>query len=125
LLFATWVSRALEHYRVHTVVTAALQQLQDLQVEVQPGQSVRYLVTNSASRRYNERICVEEYMKGREPVDVAFYLRQMATCGESILLPFGYTAKKLEAMLHSNTVREKAMHDTFTTEPRQQEVVII
>jgi DNA polymerase elongation subunit (family B) len=125
LLFTTRVSRALEHYRVHTVVTAALQQLQDLQVEVQPGQSVRYLVTNSASRRYNERICVEEYMKGREPVDVAFYLRQMATCGESILLPFGYTAKKLEAMLHSNTVREKAMHDTFTTEPRQQEVVII
>ena len=124
LLFTTQVSQPLEHYRVHTMVTAALQQLRDLQVDVQPGQAVRYLVTNSASRRDNDRVCVEANMTGKESIDRAFYLRQIATCGESILLPFGYTAKKLETMLHSTPVTRRATHDTSIMGCGQEKIVI-
>jgi DNA polymerase elongation subunit (family B) len=76
-----------------------LLQLQDLGVQVQPGQSVRYLVTDEASQNYKRRICLAEKMQGTEDIDVAYYLRQLAKCTESLLVPFGYTKEKLQEML--------------------------
>jgi DNA polymerase elongation subunit (family B) len=38
-------------------------------------------------------------MQGTEDIDVAYYLRQLAKCAESLLVPFGYTKEKLQEML--------------------------
>jgi hypothetical protein len=38
-------------------------------------------------------------MQGTEDIDVAYYLRQLAKCGESLLIPFGYIIEKLEEKL--------------------------
>jgi DNA polymerase elongation subunit (family B) len=107
LLFTTCVSRDVSAYRVNTVMKAALLQLRDLGVPVKLGQSVRYLVTHEASRDYHARVCVAERLTGNESIDVGFYLRQIAKCGESMLLPFQYSMERLQEMLHQIHQREK------------------
>jgi DNA polymerase elongation subunit (family B) len=99
LVFTTSISQEIERYKVQTLPKAALLQLQDQKIHVELGQSVRYLVTEEASRDYNRRVCITEKMQGDEDVDVAYYCRQLAKCGESLLVPFGYTREKLEKML--------------------------
>jgi DNA polymerase elongation subunit (family B) len=90
LLFTTHVSKKIEEYKVNNLVKSALLQLQDTGIYVQPGQSIQYIV------REGERVKVVELLDGKEKIDTNFYLRQIVRCGESILLPFGYTFNKLE-----------------------------
>jgi DNA polymerase elongation subunit (family B) len=99
LLFKTQVSRDVTEYKVNNLVKAALIQLRDLGILVKPGQSIQYLVTNEHSREYHHRVCVVESMTGNEEIDIGFYLRQIAKCGESLFLPFGYTREKLDQLL--------------------------
>jgi DNA polymerase elongation subunit (family B) len=101
------VSRDLREYRVNTVVKSALSQLRELGVEVEPGQYVRYVVLNEMSRNHRDRVCVAEVMHGDELVDVDFYLRQIAKCGESLLIPFGYSMEEIEAVLKRMRYRER------------------
>jgi DNA polymerase elongation subunit (family B) len=68
-------------------------------VQVEPGQSVRYIVIDEESRNYKRQVCLAEKTQGNEDIDVRYYLRQLAKCAESLLIPFGYTRKKLQEML--------------------------
>ena len=99
LVFTTTISKDIASYRVNTLVKSALLQLQDLGVQVEPGQSVRYLVTDEYSRNYKKRVCLAEKIQGTENIDVGYYLRQLAKCAESLLTPFGYTIEKLQEIL--------------------------
>jgi len=99
LVCTTTVSKDIATYKVQTLPKSALLQLQDLGVQVQPGQSVRYLVTDEASRNYKQRVCLAEKIQGTEHIDAGYYLRQLAKCAESLLVPFRYTKEKLEEML--------------------------
>jgi DNA polymerase elongation subunit (family B) len=99
LVFTTTISKDIASYRVNTLVKSALLQLQDLGVQVEPGQSVRYLVTDEYSRNYKKRVCLAEKMQGTENIDVGYYLRQLVKCAESLLTPFGYTIEKLQETL--------------------------
>ena len=99
LVLTTTVSKEIERYKVHTLPKSALLQLQDEKIQLELGQSVRYLVTDETSRNYKRRVCIAENMQGTEDIDVAYYLRQLAKCGESLLIPFRYTIEKLEEKL--------------------------
>jgi len=99
LVCTTTVSKDIATYTVNTLPKSALLQLQDLGVQVQPGQSVRYLVTDETSQNYKQRVCLAEKIQGTEDIDAGYYLRQLAKCAESLLVPFGYTKEKLEEML--------------------------
>jgi DNA polymerase elongation subunit (family B) len=99
LVVTTAVSRDIASYRVNTLVKSALLQLQDQGVHIEPGQSVRYIVTDECSRNYKRRVCLAEKGNGTEDIDMGYYLRQLAKCAESLLIPFGYTKEKLQEML--------------------------
>jgi len=99
LVFTTRISKAVTEYKVNTLVKSALLQMRDLGFNVQPGQSLSYLVLNEQTREYKSRVKVLESITGDEQVDIEYYLRQMAQCAESILVPFGYTRETLEIML--------------------------
>ena len=83
-------------------------QLRDLGIQVEPGQYVQYIVTNEHARNYKHRVCVVESITGDEQIDVDYYLRQIAKCGESLLIPFGYTLENLEELLHQLKYKGKA-----------------
>jgi DNA polymerase elongation subunit (family B) len=99
LVCTTTASKDIATYKVQTLPKSALLQLQDLGVHIQLGQSVRYLVTDETSRNYKRRVCLAEKIQGTEDIDTGYYLRQLAKCAESLLVPFGYTKEKLEEML--------------------------
>jgi DNA polymerase elongation subunit (family B) len=99
LVFTTTVSKDIVNYKVNTLPKSALLQLRDLGVQVEPGQSVRYIVTDEYSQNYKRRVCLAEKMQGNEDIDVGYYLRQLAKCAESLLIPFDYTREKLQGML--------------------------
>jgi len=99
LVCTTTISRDVVTYKVNTLPKAALLQLQDLGVPIRPGQSVRYMVIDESSRNYKKRVCLAEMMQGTEDIDRGYYLRQLAKCAESLLIPFGYTKEKLQRML--------------------------
>ena len=107
LIFTTRVSRDVSEYKVNNLVKSALLQLRDLDIHVEPGQSVKYLVTNEHVSDYKKRVCIAELIDNNREIDVDFYLRHIAKCGESILVPFGYTIEKLESMLQKIKYREK------------------
>jgi DNA polymerase I len=107
LVFTTRISKSVAQYKVNNLVKSALLQLRDIGINVEPGQSIHYVVTDERSRDYKERVCVAELLTDSVEVDVGFYLRQVAKCGESILIPFGYTLEKLESMLQKIRYREK------------------
>jgi DNA polymerase elongation subunit (family B) len=99
LVFKNRISRYVTEYKVNNLVKSALLQLRDLDIRVEPGQYVQYVVTDEHSRNYKDRVCVIESLTGNEQIDIDYYLRQIAKCGESILVPFGYTLENLELML--------------------------
>jgi DNA polymerase-2 len=99
LVVTTTVSRDIVNYTVNTLPKSALLQLQDLGVQVAPGQSVRYIVTEERSQDYKRRVMLAEKSKDISYIDVQYYLRQLVKCAESLLVPFGYTKEKIEEML--------------------------
>lgn len=107
LLISTCITRDADQYKVDNLVKSALFQLKDLGVNLQPGQSISYLVCNEKSRDYKKRICIAESLKNCENIDVDFYLRQIAMYGESVLVPFGFRCEKLYNMLQKIKMREK------------------
>jgi len=106
LVFKNRISRYITEYKVNNLVKSALLQLRDLGVQVEPGQYVQYIVTNEHTRNYKHRVCVVESITGDEQIDVDYYLRQIAKCAESLLIPFGYTLENLEIYLHQLKYKE-------------------
>lgn len=96
LIFTTRVSKDISDYKVDNLVKSALIQLRNSGIKIKPGQSIRYIVKDEKSRQKNKRVCIIENLDENNMIDKAFYLRQLARCGESILSPFGY---KLEIIL--------------------------
>jgi len=101
-VFTTRISKDLSSYKVDNLVKAALQELNDINIHVEPGQSIRFLVTNNQSKSYKKRVCIQENINENEKIDAVFYIREIAKCAESILIPFDYTHKKLEKIIYKN-----------------------
>jgi DNA polymerase elongation subunit (family B) len=99
LVFSTCISRDITAYKVSTLPKTALLQLQHLGIQVEPGQSVRYLVTDEHAHDPMKRVCIAENMQENETIDGGFYRRQLVKCAESLLTPFGYTKEHLEKII--------------------------
>jgi DNA polymerase elongation subunit (family B) len=99
LILKNRVSKNITGYKINNLVKSCLMQLRDIGNIVEPGQYVRYIVTDEKSKNYKERVKIPEFIEKNEEVDIKYYLRQLARCGESILIPFGYNIEKLEDLL--------------------------
>jgi DNA polymerase elongation subunit (family B) len=106
LVFKNRISRYVPDYKVNNLVKASLLQLRDRGIQVEPGQYVQYIVTNERARNHAHRVSVVESLTGDEQIDVDYYLRQIAKCGESLLIPFGHTLENLYARLHQLKYKE-------------------
>jgi DNA polymerase elongation subunit (family B) len=95
LLFRTAASKSVDEYGTLNLTAAALRQLREEGVEVRPGQSVRYVVTDAASRRHQDKVLVEERLDLYAGCDVGHYLKALARAGESLLLPLGWDERRV------------------------------
>ncbi len=64
-----------------------------------PGEWIQYIVTDAGSAQYAKKVKAWELAEGTELYDKKRYVRYLLRAGESILLPFGYTERKLAEII--------------------------
>lgn len=103
LTFVHRVSQPLEDYRVFSNQVSALKKLKAKGFTVNPGQKVKYVITNSRCMDWRERVEVAEFATHDTRYDREKYYEFLCRCGESMLLPFGYTLERLMRKLKSKS----------------------
>jgi DNA polymerase elongation subunit (family B) len=99
LVFTSAISKDLKHYSQLNNNVACLLQLRDIGVEAKPGEKVKYIITNANSKNYYWKVRSWQLSNGKEKYDREKYLSHLLSAGESILLPFGYTKRKLADLI--------------------------
>jgi len=90
LVISKRISRELEEYRVFNDQVAGLRQLLDVGVKPNPGQRLRYVITDSESNDWRHRVRVADLLDGSENYDSGAYLKLLYRAGAELLAPFGY-----------------------------------
>ncbi|MBC2696988.1 MAG: hypothetical protein HF975_07630 [ANME-2 cluster archaeon] len=96
LVFTTHTRHKLGNYRQKGSQAAALYQLREEGVEVQPGQAVQYIHTNHRSRYFHNRVKVAELIEPDTVYDKKKYYDITLRAAESLLRPFGYDRDVLD-----------------------------
>lgn len=71
-------------------------------IEIQPGQCVNYIITDHRSKSYMKRVMIPELADENTAYDSAKYCEHLLRAAESIMLPFGYTEKRLDGIIKGN-----------------------
>jgi len=96
LVFTTHTRHKLEDYRQKGSQAAALYQLREEGVDVQPGQAVQYIHTDHRSRYYHSRVKVAELIDPDTVYDRQKYYDITLRAAGSLLRPFGYDRDVLD-----------------------------
>lgn len=101
LFIAKQLSKYPHRYIHHVHQAIAAQQLTAEGVNVSPGQTVKYLITDADHRKANRRVKAAELVTEATRYDVKKYVDLLLSAGANILRPFGYTKRKLrDAVLY-------------------------
>ena len=109
LVLTKAVTRQIDEYTVMTNSVAALKQMKSRGYSVEPGEYIRFLVTDGQSRIFEKKVKVAEFLEGGEEPDVSEYLRLLCRAGETLLLPFGHTEVKLLETCNAGTPPRAAL----------------
>ncbi len=99
LVFKVTVSKGPADYKVNNFTHAALKRLRKWGVSIQPGQSVRYIVTDQRLGKSAGRVKLAEEFEEGDRYDLDFYTSHVVRAAESLLMPFGYTKERLKDVL--------------------------
>ncbi|MFQ5553024.1 MAG: DNA polymerase domain-containing protein, partial [Thermoplasmata archaeon] len=95
LVISKVVTKPLGEYVVLNYTAAALRQLEARGFKTEPGEYVRYVITDRRSRDYRQKVKFAAFLQEDDTADVWEYLRLLARSGETMLAPFGYTEEGL------------------------------
>jgi DNA polymerase elongation subunit (family B) len=99
LIFETHVSKGCDDYKQFNNQNAAMKQMREQGIETIPGQTIRYIITDHKSRSYRTRVIIPELADENTLYDRAKYYEHLLRAAESMLLPFGYTKKRLDEIM--------------------------
>lgn len=106
LVVTASVAQRMEDYRANTLPHAALKQLARAGVAVEPGQSVRFVVTDHDARDHARRVVESRLMRGDERYDAGWYEGLVLRAVASLALPFGWDEASL-AVRYGGTVQRR------------------
>lgn len=95
LVITRIVTKPLEEYVVLNYTAAALRQMRDRGFKAEPGEYVRYIITDRRSRDYRRKVRFAAFIHEADTVDRWEYLRLLCRSAETLLAPFGYTEEGL------------------------------
>lgn len=93
------ITKPLDEYMVMTTSVAALRQMEERGFRVEPGEYIRFIITQEATRDHRLKVKVAEFVDGTEGLDVEAYTRLVCRAVETLLAPFGYTEAVLRGQL--------------------------
>jgi DNA polymerase elongation subunit (family B) len=96
------ISRSIQDYRQSNSNTAAIRQFQKEGITIQPGQSIRYVLTDHLSKSYMKRVKIAELVDDSTQYDRGKYYEFVVRAAQSLLLPFGYTKDVLDGIMRRN-----------------------
>ncbi len=95
LVITKIVTKPLEEYVVLNYTVAALRQMVDRGFKAEPGEYIRYVITDRNTRDYRRKVKFAAFLEQGDKVDKWEYLRLLCRAGETLLAPFGYTEEGL------------------------------
>jgi DNA polymerase-2 len=101
------ISREPNAYKVDSLTALAAQQLEDVGIEIHPGEKVRYVIKDAESRDKAERVRPFPLVGPDDTYDVKKYLEMLVKATEEILIHFGYDTKRLYPLLSLSPERER------------------
>ena len=110
MVFETRVSQGCDDYRQFNDRPAAMRQYRQQGIEIQPGQCVRYIITDHRSKSYMKRVMIPDLADKNTAYDSTKYCEHLLRAAESILLPFGYTRKRLDGIMKGNVQGSLCMY---------------
>jgi len=93
------ISQEPSAYKVDSLTALAAQQLEDVGIEIHPGEKVRYVIKDAESKEKAERVKPFPLVGPDDTYDVEKYLELLVKATEEILIHFGYDAKRLRKEL--------------------------
>jgi DNA polymerase II len=94
------ISQEPNAYKVDSLTALAAQQLEDVGIEIHPGEKVRYVIKNAESKDKAERVKPFPLVGPDDTYDVKKYLEMLVKATEEILIHVGYVAKQLREMIN-------------------------
>ncbi len=102
LVIGKRISQEPNAYKVDSLTALAAQQLEDVGIEVHPGEKVRYVIKDALSKDKSERVRPLPLVGPDDTYDVKKYQEMLVKATEEILIHLGYNAKRLRQMMDSN-----------------------
>jgi DNA polymerase elongation subunit (family B) len=99
LLIAKRLSKRPSDYAHDVFQALAARQLMTARFDVYPGQTVQYLITDSKSKRINERVLAKQLMKAKVNYDVEKYLELLVSAADTLLGIFSYNSEKIRDLI--------------------------
>ncbi|MEE9506746.1 MAG: DNA polymerase domain-containing protein, partial [Thermoplasmata archaeon] len=99
LILTLRISKSLKEYSVFNNQVAALTQLKEEDVEVHPGEMIRFVLLDSESKIADERLRVADLLEGGEAYDKEKYIELLCRMGETLLQPLGYNRKRITGLV--------------------------
>jgi DNA polymerase-2 len=99
LLIAKRLSKRPSDYTHDVFQALAARQLMTACFDVYPGQTVQYLITDSKSKRINERVLAKQLIKAKVNYDVEKYLELLVSAAETLLGIFSYNSEKIRDLI--------------------------
>jgi len=99
LLIAKRLSKRPSDYARDVFQAIAARQLMMAGFDVYPGQTVQYLITNSKSKRVNERVLAKQLIKAKVHYDVEKYSGLLVSAAETLLGIFGYDLQRIRDLI--------------------------
>jgi len=93
------ISQEPNAYKVDSLTALAAQQLEDVGIEIHPGEKVRYVIKDAESKDKAERVKPFPLVGPDDTYDVKKYLEMLVKATEEILIHFGYDMKRLRKEL--------------------------
>jgi DNA polymerase-2 len=93
------ISQELNAYKVDSLTALAAQQLEDMGIEIHPGEKVRYVIKDATSKDKAERVRPFPLVGPDDTYDVKKYLEMLVKATEEVLIHLGYDAKRLYSLL--------------------------
>ncbi len=99
LILTLRISKSLKEYSVFNNQVAALTQLKEEDVEVHPGEVIRFVLLDSESKIADERLRVADLLEGGETYDKEKYIELLCRMGETLLQPLDYNRKRIARLM--------------------------
>ncbi|MEE9490058.1 MAG: DNA polymerase domain-containing protein [Thermoplasmata archaeon] len=99
LILTLRISKSLKEYSVFNNQVAALTQLKEEDVEIHPGEVIRFVLLDSESKIADERLRVADLLEGGETYDKEKYIELLCRMGETLLQPLDYNRKRIARLM--------------------------